>query len=78
MARIVHSGKNDSNQGKNRRDGFCYYLKEVGFSGKLHEVELKISDSVYNFAKLNEIFELNPGIKGAIIFNPPATFWEIT
>ena len=69
MARIVHSGKNDSNQGKNRRDGFCYYLKEVGFSGKLHEVELKISDSVYNFAKLNEIFELNPGIKGAIIFN---------
>ena len=69
MARIVHSGKNDSNQGKNRRDGFCHYLKEVGFSGKLHEVELKISDSVYNFAKLNEIFELNPGIKGAIIFN---------
>ena len=69
MARIVHSGKNDSNQGKNRRDGFCYYLKKVGFSGKLHEVELKISDSVYNFAKLNEIFELNPGIKGAIIFN---------
>ena len=32
-------------------------------------MELKISDSVYNFAKLNEIFELNPGIKGAIIFN---------
>ena len=36
MARIIHSGKNDSNQGKNRREGFCHYLKEIGFGGKLH------------------------------------------
>ena len=33
MARIIHSGKNDSNQGKNRREGFCHYLKETGFTG---------------------------------------------
>lgn len=69
MARIIHSGKNDSNQGKNRREGFCHYLKEVGFSGNLHEVELKIDDSVYNFIKLDEIFEANPHIEGGIIFN---------
>ena len=53
MARIVHSGKNDSNQGRNRREGFCRYLKERGFTGNLHEVELKINDSVYNFTKLD-------------------------
>ena len=69
MARIIHSGKNDSNQGKNRREGFCHYLKEIGFGGKLHEVELKINDSVYNFIKLDELFEANPSIKGGIIFN---------
>lgn len=69
MARIIHSGKNDSNQGKNRREGFCHYLKEMGFSGNLHEVELKINDSEYNFNKLDEIFEANKNIEGAIIFN---------
>ena len=69
MAKITHSGKNDSNQGKNRREGFCHYLEEIGFKGKLHEVELKINDSVYNFIKLDEIFEANPQMEGAIIFN---------
>lgn len=69
MARIIHSGKNDSNQGKNRREGFCHYLQEIGFGGKLHEVELKINDSVYNFIQLDEIFEANPNIKGGVIFN---------
>ena len=69
MARIIHSGKNDSNQGKNRREGFCHYLKETGFTGNLHEVELKINDSVYNFIKLDEIFEANATIEGGIIFN---------
>jgi len=49
MARIIHSGKNDSNQGRNRREGFCR--------------------SVYNFTKLDEIFESNPNIEGAVIFN---------
>lgn len=69
MARITHNGKNDSNQGKNRREGFCRYLKEIGFGGKLYEVELKIDDSVYNFMKLDEIFGINPNIAGAVIFN---------
>lgn len=82
MARIIHSGKNDSTQGKNRREGFCDYLKSSGFAGNLHEVELKINDSVYNFMKLDEIFEASKAmeankniaankaaIKGAIIFN---------
>ena len=39
------------------------------FTGSLHEVELKINDSVYNFTKLDEIFESNPNIEGAVIFN---------
>ena len=69
MARIIHSGKNDSNQGRNRREGFCHYLTETAFNGNLHEVELKINDSVYNFMKLDEIFEANPNINGAVIFN---------
>lgn len=69
MARFIHSGKNDSNQGKNRREGFRHYLNEIGFAGNLHEVELKIKDSVYNFAKLDELFANHMAIKGAIIFN---------
>ena len=69
IARIIHSGKNDSNQGKNRREGFCRYLEEQGFEGRFHEVELKIDDSVYNFLKLDELFHQNPGVEGAVIFN---------
>lgn len=69
IARIIHSGKNDSNQGKNRREGFCQYLKEMGYAGTFQEVELKIDDSVYNFLKLDEIFEGNPNLEGAVIFN---------
>lgn len=69
MARIIHNGKNDSNQGRNRREGFCHYLTETGFAGKLHEVELKINDSAYNARKLDAIFEANPNTKGAVIFN---------
>ena len=38
MARIIHSGKNDSNQGRNRREGFCRYLKEMRCTGSLHAV----------------------------------------
>ncbi len=30
---------------------------------------VKINDSVYNFMKLDEIFEANPNINGAVIFN---------
>lgn len=55
--------------GKEPREGFCRYLKEIGFGGKLYEVELKIDDSVYNFMKLDEIFGMNPNIAGAVIFN---------
>lgn len=69
MARIIHSGKNDSNQGRNRREGFCRYLKDVGFTGNLYEVELNINDSAYNFTKLDEIFSANPNIEGTVIFN---------
>ena len=46
-----------------------FHLKEMGFTGNLHEVELKINDSVYNFTKLDEIFESNPNIEGTVIFN---------
>lgn len=63
MARIIYSGKNDSTQGKNRREGFCDYLKSSGFAGNLHEVELKINDSVYNFMKLDEIFEASKAME---------------
>ena len=38
------------------------------FTGSLHEVELKINDSVYNFTKLDEIFESNPNIEGGCYF----------
>lgn len=69
IARIIHSGKNDSNQGKNRCEGFFQYLKEMGYAGTFQEVELKIDDSVYNFLKLDEIFEGNPNLEGAVIFN---------
>lgn len=69
ISRIVHSGKNDSNQGHNRKEGFCQYLNENVFGGKLHEVELKLGDTEYNFAKLDALFRSHPRIEGAVIFN---------
>lgn len=69
MARIIHNGKNDSNQGRNRREGFCRYLEDHDFQGKLFEVELRINDSVYNFTRLDEMFAMHPNIEGTVIFN---------
>lgn len=69
ISRIVHSGKNDSNQGRNRKEGFCQYLNENGFGGKLHEVELKLGDNEYNFMKLDALFQAHPRIEGAVVFN---------
>lgn len=69
ISRIIHRGKNDSNQGTNRKNGFCQYLKESGFKGQLHEVELTIADPDYNFARLDEVFRTHRQIEGAVIFN---------
>ncbi len=66
---ISHEGRNDSNQGRNRRNGFCDCLKGKNFEGKLIEAELKPGDSAYNERTLDKIFCNNPQIKGAIIFN---------
>lgn len=69
VAKILHEGGNDSNQVHNRRKGFRDYLDEEHFEGKLHFVKLKIDDSVHNFSALDAIFQHNPHIKAAIIFN---------
>lgn len=69
ISRIIHRGKNDSNQGRNRKEGFCQYLKANGFEGELHEVELAIGDTEYNFAKLDDAFQTHPRIEGAVVFN---------
>ena len=69
LAKIIHKGKNDSNQGKNRREGFINFLKENNFKGQLHQVELKADDAVYNFSVLDQIFKQHPQIEGAVIFN---------
>lgn len=66
---IIHEGKNDSNQGRNRRNGFCNCLKANNFKGKLIEAKLKLGDSAYNESILDETFCSNPLIKGAIVFN---------
>lgn len=66
---ISHEGRNDSNQGRNRRNGFCDYLKARNFEGKLIEAELKLGDTTHNENILNGIFRHNPNIEGAIIFN---------
>ena len=42
---------------------------EQGFEGNIHEVKLRIDDTDYNFARLDEIFRANPQIEGAVIFN---------
>lgn len=69
ISRMSHSGKNDSNQGTNRRNGFFRYLKENGFQGELHEVELTRTDPNPNFAQLDEVFQSHPRIEGAVTFN---------
>lgn len=69
LAKIIHQGKNDSNQGKNRREGFLEYLKQIDFQGKTHPVELKLEDAVFNFAVLDNVFGQYPQLEGAVIFN---------
>lgn len=66
---ILHEKKNDSNQGRNRRNGFCDYLKTKNFEGKLIEAELKLDDPLYNESILDNIFRNHSRIEGAIIFN---------
>lgn len=66
---IVHSGKNDSNQGKNRKEGFCDYLRKAKFEGNIHQVELKLNDPAYNFTVLDKVFKEKPRIEGAVMFN---------
>lgn len=69
ISKIIHEGKNDSNQGKNRKRGFCDYLKENNFEGKLIEAELKLNDPLFNQNILDDIFRKHPQIEGAVIFN---------
>lgn len=69
LAQIIHKGRNDSNQGKNRRKGFTEYLSNTDFSGEIHQVELKAEDTVYNFTALDQVFCQFPNIEGAVIFN---------
>ncbi len=69
VTRMIHTGDQNSNQCTSREEGFCNYLKQIGYMGKVHYVNLKIGSSVNNFKALDEIFGRKNKIKGAIVFN---------
>jgi len=69
IAKIIHSGENDSHQGINRMNGFYDYLKKSEFRGNIHQVELRLDDEDYNFSVLDDIFSRNLRTEGAVMFN---------
>lgn len=69
VARIRHSGSVTSTQWENRRLGFVSYLQGCGYVGKLHEVDLHLSDEGYNRLVLERVMSASPGIRGAVTFN---------
>jgi len=69
VTRLIHSGDQNSNQCINREAGFNSYLNTVGYTGKVHYVDLKIGSSVFNFSVLDAFFEKKKNIKGIIVFN---------
>ncbi len=69
VTRMIHSGDQNSNQCINREAGFNSYLNIVGYTGKVHYVDLKIGSSVFNFSALDAFFEKKKNIKGIIVFN---------
>jgi len=69
VTRMIHSGDQNSNQCINREAGFNSYLNTVGYTGKVHYVDLKIGSSVFNFSTLDAFFEKKKSIKGIIVFN---------
>jgi len=69
VTRIIHDGDKSSNQCLNRENGFRNYLNRIGYSGKVHCLDLKIGNSVYNFNLLDQTFDKKDKIKGVIIFN---------
>lgn len=69
VSRMIHSGDQNSNQSINREAGFNSYLNTVGYTGKVHYVDLKIGSSVFNFSVLDAFFESQNNIKGIIVFN---------
>lgn len=69
ITRMIHTGDQSSNQCINREAGFRDYLKNVGYTGKVYYVNLKIGSSVYNFSELDKFFKSKNKTKGAIVFN---------
>lgn len=66
---IIHQGDGGSNQCRNRERGFRAYLGQTGFRGRLLGASLRIHDAAYNARVLDELFEANPRIAGAVTFN---------
>ena len=69
VAKIRHRGSVASTQGANRRRGFVSYLQEHGFGGRMHEVELHLSDAEHNRKVLDSLMADCPDIRGAVTFN---------
>ncbi|MDE5623790.1 MAG: substrate-binding domain-containing protein, partial [Alistipes sp.] len=66
---IIHRGDGGSNQCRCREMGFRDYLGRAGFRGRLLGASLRLDDEGYNRRVLDELFEENPRIAGAVTFN---------
>jgi len=69
VTRMIHTGNQNSNQCISREKGFCHYLQQVGYTGKVHYVNMEIGSPVHNFKALDEELCKKDKIRGAIVFN---------
>lgn len=69
VARMIRNGDQNSNQCNKRESGFSAYLKEAGYTGKVHYLELKIGSPEYNFSVLDKFFSEKNQTRGVIVFN---------
>ncbi len=68
IAQIINN-KEVSTQMQNRELGFRDYLKNSGFKGTIHRIELKPNDYLSSLNKLQEIVTQSESLVGGIVFN---------
>ncbi len=69
VGQMAYRGTNGSNQWRLREEGFHHYLRQRGFTGRIHHALLDIHTPERNFEVLDRLFEEYPAIEGAITFN---------
>jgi LacI family transcriptional regulator len=67
-------GNYDSTQVMRRKEGFCDYLAQRQYGGRIHPLHVCAGEESDNEAALSAFFKENPQLKAGVIFNSRAGF----